>query len=115
MYFKGKVRTKFKSTHKVCKKLLKNCDMSKYYCGIVGGDPPPQVQYFDISQFVYTVCTLCVCTFSSNFSFEIHCFAEVSVDFPMIWLVFLLIFVYYTPGDRAQKVIPGGAKTNASV
>ena len=23
-------------------------------------------------------------------------------------------FVYYSPGDRAQKVIPGGAKTNES-
>ena len=24
-------------------------------------------------------------------------------------------FVYYSPGDRAQKVIPGGAKTNESL
>ena len=30
-------------------------------------------------------------------------------DFKMI-----LKFVYYSPGDRARKVIPGGAKTNES-
>ena len=24
-------------------------------------------------------------------------------------------FVYYSPGDRAQKVIPGGTKTNESL
>ena len=27
---------------------------------------------------------------------------------------FPIIFVHYSPGDRAQKVIPGGAKTNES-
>ena len=27
---------------------------------------------------------------------------------------FPIIFVYYSPGDRAQTVIPGGAKTNES-
>ena len=112
MYFKGKVQTKFKSSQK-CEKT--NCDMSKYYCGLVGGDPPRCniLTYRSLfTLFAHFVCTFKLC---SNFSFEIHCFAEVSVDFSMISLAFLLICVYYTPGDRAQKVIPGGAKTNESL
>ena len=91
--------------------MLTNCDVSKYYCGI----PPPRgniLTYRSLfTLFAHFVCTFKLC---SNFSFEIHCFAEVSVDFSMISLAFLLICVYYTPGDRAQKVIPGGAKTNES-
>ena len=75
------------------------------------------MQYFAISQFVHTLFAHFVCTFKLcvNFSFEIHRSAEVSVDFSMISLAFLLICVYYTPGDRAQQVIPGGAKTNESL
>ena len=30
-------------------------------------------------------------------------------------LLLPITFVYYSPGDKAQKVIPGGAKTNESL
>ena len=54
--FKGKVQTNFKSTHKVWKKVWKNCNMSKYYCGIVGGGPPPRCNIF--WQILHTFCLL---------------------------------------------------------
>ena len=66
--------------------------MSKYYCGFVGGDPPRCniLTYRSLfTLFAHFVCTFKLCL---NFSFEIHCFAEVSVDFSMISLAFLLIF-----------------------
>ena len=49
MDFKGKVQNKLKSRQKVCK------SVKKYYCGIVGGDPP-QMQYFftDFAHFLST-------------------------------------------------------------
>ena len=51
------------------------------------------------------VCSHVSCTFkfSSNFSFEIHCFAEVSVAFSMISLAFLLIF-WTLCSDFAQSI-----------
>ena len=58
MYFKGKVQTKFKSTHKVCKKFEQTAICQNIIAESWGG--PPQMQYFDISQFVHTFCTLCV-------------------------------------------------------
>ena len=114
MYFKGKVQTVEKYIQSV-QKVWANGDVSEYYCGIVGGRSPRCniLTYRSLfTLFAHFVCTFKLC---SNFSFEIHCFAEVSVDFSMISLAFLLICVYHTPGDRAQKVFPGGANTNESL
>ena len=63
------------------------------YCGIVGGGNPQMVNILTyrslFTLFAHFVCTFKLCL---NFSFEIHCFAEVSVHFSMISLAFLLIF-----------------------
>ena len=88
---KEKFKQSLKYTQSV-QKVWRNCVTSKYYCGIVGGGPPRCniLTYRSLfTLFADFACTFKLCL---NFSFDIHCFAEVSVDFSMISLAFFLIF-----------------------
>ena len=61
MNFKGKVQTNFKSTHKVWKNVKKTAICQNIIAESWGGNPP-QMQYFDMLQFLFShfVHNLCV-------------------------------------------------------
>ena len=91
------------------------------YC-IWGG--PPRCNIF--SHFLHTFCLLLnlfwtfhlkpigFLRFRLIFHWFFNDFASFSAYFLGSLLTLPIIFVYYSPGDKAQKVIPGGSKTNES-
>ena len=89
-----------------------------------GGGGPPRCNIS--SHFLHTFCLLLnlfwtfplkssgFLRFQLIFHWLFNDFASFSAYFLGSLLTLPIISVYYSPGDKAQKVIPGGSKTNES-
>ena len=90
------------------------------------GGAPPRFRNNMFSHFLHTFCLLLnlfwtfplksigFLRFRLIFHWFFNEFASFSAYFLGSLLTLPIIFVYYSPGDKAQKVIPGGSKTNES-